>query len=454
MENEEPENLTELKALLQLESQARRCDTIRNLGFYMVNFSKKILPYSQCYVWRKKNDKFSIEHISATTTINRKAPYILFLEKKFLPAVIKNQKKNAKKKMVPFFEKIDVSQHEDLIKKHKQELPNHIMFIPFISLDKKCNGGIMFYLEAGWIEDRLPLMRSLIGTYQHCWYALSPISAHEKLKRNIFSTKKWWILLLVIILALTLIDLPQTVLVPAEIAPKHPELISSSIPGTIAKIYVEPNQIVDKGDLLFSLDKVSIENKYQQAQKELILEKERLRRAHLHGQFSQESKGEILLLKTSVAKIEAKVTYTKTLLQRTDIHASKDGMVIFTDPRDWLGKPIEIGERIMLLSDPEDKQLDFWVPMDDLIPQEKQAKIIFYSNPEPLKSVDAHVKYITLVPKAQEDKSIAYYGVGTFTATSGQIGLKGTAKIYGRPVSLFYYLFRRPIAWIQQSVGL
>ena len=35
-----------------------------------------------------------------------------------------------------------------------------------------------------------------------------------------------------------------------------------------------------------------------------------------------------------------------------------------------------------------------------------------------------------------------------------RLGLRGTARIHGEPVSLFYYLFRRPIVTFRQLTGV
>ena len=35
-----------------------------------------------------------------------------------------------------------------------------------------------------------------------------------------------------------------------------------------------------------------------------------------------------------------------------------------------------------------------------------------------------------------------------------RIGLQGTAKIYGERVSLFFYLFRKPISYVRQFLGI
>ena len=45
----------------------------------------------------------------------------------------------------------------------------------------------------------------------------------------------------------------------------------------------------------------------------------------------------------------------------------------------------------------------------------------------------------------------ASFGEGTALP---RIGLKGTAKIYGNRVPLFYYLMRRPISAVRQTLGL
>ena len=40
------------------------------------------------------------------------------------------------------------------------------------------------------------------------------------------------------------------------------------------------------------------------------------------------------------------------------------------------------------------------------------------------------------------------------TAVPERLGLRGTARVYGEPVSLFYYLLRRPITALRQWTGV
>ena len=43
---------------------------------------------------------------------------------------------------------------------------------------------------------------------------------------------------------------------------------------------------------------------------------------------------------------------------------------------------------------------------------------------------------------------------GLYPEALPRIGLQATAKIHGRRVTLFYYLFRRPLAQLRQFTGL
>ena len=40
------------------------------------------------------------------------------------------------------------------------------------------------------------------------------------------------------------------------------------------------------------------------------------------------------------------------------------------------------------------------------------------------------------------------------TNNTPRIGLRGTAKIFGEEVRLFFYLFRKPVIFVRQTLGL
>ena len=53
--------------------------------------------------------------------------------------------------------------------------------------------------------------------------------------------------------------------------------------------------------------------------------------------------------------------------------------------------------------------------------------------------------------------TLAYRIYADFEQTDDEklrIGLQGTAKIYGERVSVFFYIFRRPISYVRQFFGV
>ena len=43
-------------------------------------------------------------------------------------------------------------------------------------------------------------------------------------------------------------------------------------------------------------------------------------------------------------------------------------MVLFDSPSEWIGKPVQTGERVMRVADPDAVEIEAWVPVGDAIP--------------------------------------------------------------------------------------
>ena len=70
----------------------------------------------------------------------------------------------------------------------------------------------------------------------------------------------------------------------------------------------------------------------------------------------------------------------------------------------------------------------------------------------------SELKYISYKPELTEENVLSYKIIANFddikeNSYIPSIGLRGTAKIYSKKVSLFFYLFRKPITSIRQWIG-
>ena len=94
--------------------------------------------------------------------------------------------------------------------------------------------------------------------------------------------------------------------------------------------------------------------------------------------------------------------------------------------------------------------------MADAINLEPGAEVALFLNIAPERRIDATLRYASYEAGVGPDGALAYRVRATLSgdAAPPRIGLKGTAEIYGRKVTLFYYLMRRPLAALRQFTGL
>ncbi len=437
----EAAKLNELQAIASLESQLRQFDSQKALAFFIVNDIKPVFNFKQCLLYRKRGTHFEVLNASSISHVNREAHLIQFIEKKLLPALSKQYQNSP-----VLLQSKSLSDYYD---DEEEVKPNALYYAPMSDFEGEHHYGLLFFLHVPWHETLCQTYQTFHQAIAHAWYAL----LYQRKKRQHRHHFKWRYLLIFLI-ALMFLPIKQTVLAPGEISIKDPLIVAPSIDGAVKDILVSPNQHVKKGQVLVTLDSIAYQSHVEQAQKELQLQQERLRRAHQHAYLSDKSKAQILLIHQEIAKAKNTLRYAKSLLARTKIRAMSDGIVVFSDKAQWLGKPVRIGERIMWLAKPNEKQLSIYIPIDDLIPTDKAAQVVFYPHPTPLNAIDGKIRYISRVPQNENDL-LSYYAIADLKGnTAVHIGVKGTVKIYGETVFLGYYLYRRPLSFIRRYLWL
>lgn len=435
--------------LTWLQGKAAFCENEEQLAFHIVNHTIKIVPYSQAILWREGTFGLEIIAISGVSVINHGSPYVSFLEKKVIPRILKDNNKLAK---------VNLEQYSEITSSYGGYVFPWCLSLPFYTDNNKefkIKSGLILFSKDDWAESDIDKITNIVNYYKYLWdlflkqsdYNLNKIRRLKKFKRIFLGA----------LVLLMIIPIRDSVLVPAEIAPKEPLVIAPSISGLISEIYVKPNDYVKKNQKLFKLDTITLNNQYQQSLKNLDIVKEKYRKAYHHSYNDAESKSELRVLESEIKIAEDEVKYNQSLLERAVINAEFAGTVIFSDPKYWLGHPVEVGERVMLLADDNIKQLDIFIPVDDLIQIPKNATVVFYPNPRPLSTLDAKVIFISKQAEVQPDNALAYYTVAELddkNASEYQFGIKGTAKIYGHRVILGYYLFRRPLSWLRRNIGV
>ena len=268
--------------------------------------------------------------------------------------------------------------------------------------------------------------------------------------------KKWKILLAIAVLAC--FPFRQSALAPAEIIPFEPSLVRSPLEGVIEHIDVVPNQVVQKGDVLFRYDRRLLETQIKTSENALTVAKGELRQASQEALNDPQARLRVVQLQGDVKKETTSLAYTKDLLKRTEVVAPESGVVVFEDVFDWVGRPVSVGERVMLIAHENKTQLEVRLPVRDTIGFPQDADIRFFSNATPDKPVVATLYHHSYRASSSDFGDVSYrlkaHWEDTSEAAQNRLGLKGSAKIYGARKPLILHILRRPLIEVRQWMGI
>jgi hypothetical protein len=437
-----------LSTLVQLLKRARRAATAEELGFVMVNETHALLPYRQAALWqRNARGAGKVLAVSGAAAVERNAPFMLWLN----PAFAKlDDGDNANARPV------DAGSLGGALGAGWSEwLPARGLLVP-LRTGEDALGMLLLAREQPWSEGDVHLISELAEGYAHAWLRFRG-RRHRSLLATLFGRGRMVKLALAAALA-AILCLPVTLsaLAPAEVVALQPTIVRAPLEGVVDHFEVQPNEQVVAGQLLLTLDPRAIENKLDVANKALAVAEAEYRQAAQQAVFDDKSRALLAVLKGRAEQRRADVTYNQSLLDRIKVTATRSGLALYDDPNAWIGKPVTIGERLLEIADPAQAEIEIWLPVADAITLQTGADVDFFLNIAPESPLRATLRQASYEATQSPAGLLGYRLKAKLSdaAHPPRIGLKGTAKVFGERVSLFYYLLRRPLAAARQFVGL
>jgi HlyD family secretion protein/Biotin-lipoyl like len=437
-----------LSTLVQLLKRARRAATAEELGFVMVNETHALLPYRQAALWqRNARSAGKILAISGAALVERNAPFMLWLN----PAVAKFDDGSVG------IRPVDASSlGGSLGEAWREWLPAHGLLVPLRVEGEPALGMLLLAREQPWSDGDAHLMSELAEGYAHAWLRFRGRRRGSQVAA-LFGRSRIVRLALAAALAGALsLPVMLSALAPAEVVALQPTIVRAPLEGVVDHFEVQPNEQVEAGQLLLTLDPRAIENKLEVASKALAVAEAEYRQAAQQAVFDDKSRALLAVLKGRAEQRRADVTYNQSLLDRVKVTATRSGLALYDDPNAWIGKPVAIGERLLEIADPAQAEIEIWLPVSDAITLQTGADVDFFLNVAPESPLRATLRQASYEATQSPAGLLGYRLKAKLsdTAHPPRIGLKGTAKVYGERVSLFYYLLRRPLAAARQFVGL
>ncbi|PLP59415.1 hypothetical protein CYK37_08805 [Mesorhizobium loti] len=441
----QPQNQQAFDLLLKIEADARRCETVGELVFLIANDTLRLTRARQIFVFRAKGTRHRVEAVSSIGKVERDSPRIRWIETVTLALEADAGLDGKREFVLPAY--CPPGDEE-----HKAYPYRFLLWLPFRLRTGRVFGGMLLAREVPWNEGDLVVAARLADTYAHAWTALT---GERRLRRRV-SIKPWLAAAALMLVAAGFIPVPLTVLAPAEVAPVEPRVVAAPIDGVVEAITVDPNASVQQGQLLFRMSDTALRNELAVAEQDVMVAEAKLKQVSQAAIADPKSRGDLAVTRTELSLATAKRDYASDLLQRSLVTAPIPGVAIFTDKRDWIGRPVTTGERIMEIANPDNVQIRIDVPVADAVAVTPGAKVRAFLDSDPLRPLTAHVRTASYEAQLIEGNVLAYRIYATIEEKPDKLrlGIRGTAQVSGDKVPLAYYLFRRPIAAIRQRLGL
>jgi len=435
-----------LLSLSALRDRALAADSLNTLAFSMANDLYPLLKFRQALVLAQRGEAFELLCVSGLAKPQEDSPYLVWLRRssRWLATQLPGKE--------PHWLARDTLQPPPEVADGWAEWwPAGCWCIPLHDKAGARLGLVLFLLDEPPPEPLLPMLQGLWQTWAYCWSALTR-------QRRLFGwrpTRRQLGVLVAVLALLLLVPVRQTALAPAEIVSRSAQIVSSPIDGVIATIDVRPNQAVEAGTLLFTLDETTLRNRAEVLGKEVAVADAEYIAASQRAFDNPQSKSELTVLNGKAQQRRAEWAAVQAQLKRTHVVAPRAGVAVYADPNDWRGKPVVTGERVMLVADPSQPAMRIELPVADGIALEAGAPVTLYLTAYPLQPLQGTILETSYQARKSDEGVVAYRLLASVDGAPehARLGLHGTAKLFGQRVALGYYLLRRPLAAARAWTG-
>jgi hypothetical protein len=442
--------LLRLGAVLELERRARAAAR-EELSFIIVNETAGVVPYQQAALWRPDPSEGERLVLSGVASAERGGPYYLWLERVFA-ALTQDRAGGGQTDAVRVVAPADLP--EPLAREWPEWFPAQALLCPLAWRDTASAGYLLLGRPDAWTDSDRQLLDALSGTFAQS-LLLHRQARKPSVVERLAVRKRALAVTAIVLLVIALFPVRESVLAPAEVVPVDPAPVRAPFDGVVDALRVEPNQTVRAGQPLVSFDETQLQTRYEVAKKTLDMAREEYADTSQQAMSDDRAKARLAMLASKVDQDQAELAYDEDMLRRAQITSPVDGVAIFDDSSEWIGKPVVLGERIMVVASPARTQLQIEVPASSVVSFQRGAEVVFFSNLQPDRPAYGKLKFASYASTAAADGVMSYvFRASLDHAAALRLGLKGTAKIYGPRRSLVLWLLRRPLTVMREWLSI
>lgn len=436
-----------LERLIAAEDRIRTSTTRLELEHALANEFRSLFGARQVVVLRKKaRSKWKTSCISSMASLDTNAPLVQAMEQFVCLQAAEADHTNAS---LCFLDATSEENRNVIATYPFREA----IWQPIQFRSGPVFAGLLLLRETPWDAATCELLQRQSQMISDTWCA---IAGHKSLRPSTGRRKACGLAVGVVALAAMALPVPMTTLAPVEIVARNPELVTAPIDGVIETVYVLPNRKVRAGQPLFQFVDTELRNAYELARREADVSMAR------HGQLLQaafsddKSRHELGIAETEMKLRVAQRDYAQERLSLVTVRAKKNGILIYPDKSKLLGRPVSVGERLMRIAQPGQVSAEVSVPVADAITLTNGGTARLFLDVDPTRSLAATLDGESYHAEPDATGELVYSVRAKLDDSyqAPRIGSRGTAQLFGAPVPLGFFLFRRPISWIRQKFGL
>ena len=429
------------KQLLQLLGALETVPRGRATSRFFVNRLPSLIDADEVVAWEEGNVPIAISDVQS---VDPKVPHVQRLSLLYRKILSNSNTASA------------VS--ADTYQPEINELPAHAIWLPFIVR----SGGVLI------LRSSKAFSGAEIAVAKLCVSALAPLSAEQpprllnRISRLIFKPSLLLGITVVVstVALMSVIKVPDMSLVSAELASGSLSMVRAEVGGVIVSMEVDDGQAVNRGELLFTLDtdRINAQIKIARAESEqLLAEYEQVALASLEN---TQARSRMSVLRGELNQKFQQISFLEDRLTLHSIRAKDDGIVDLNAIDDYIGLPIDLGQPLATIVDPETIEVSLKMPVASSTNVKVGDRVTFFPYSMPWKTVGAAIKRISLTPDLDASGTPVYKLVAQLDpvdipiANELGIGEAGKARIDSLPIPVGLYLTRRPLAWLRQVTGL
>lgn len=257
--------------------------------------------------------------------------------------------------------------------------------------------------------------------------------------------------------ALVFVKAPLRIVAPCEVVATRPAPVNAPLDGIIRSVKVRPGQAVAAGEALFEYDGEIAREELAVSRKQVEVARTALNRASALALSGQGSRAEVEMLRNRLEQERVRLETAEAKMDKLVAAAPSPGIVVMGDPAMLEGRPVMLGETVLILVNDDVTHLRIWLPQDDRIDFDRAKPVRVFLHADAGSRRAAELVYVAAHAQPGQDGVYGFMAEAEWRGGEGggvKLGLKGTAILYGSDVPLWYWLLRKPVATVRRFLGV